>query len=72
MKNLIIKMIKIYQITPIGTHNKCRFLPTCSNYMIFAIEEHGLCKGVYLGFKRILRCHPFGKKGYDPVPRKRE
>lgn len=71
MKYIIIKLIKLYQITPFASHSKCRFLPTCSNYMLIAINEHGTIKGVYLGIKRIMRCHPFGKSGFDPVPRKR-
>lgn len=71
MKKIVIKIIKLYQITPLGCHSKCRFYPTCSNYMIEAIETHGLLKGSFLGIKRILRCNPFGKSGYDPVPRKK-
>ena len=68
MKYIIIKIIKIYQSIPINTHYKCRFYPTCSNYMIEALEEYGLFKGLYLGIKRILRCNPFNKHyGYDPV-----
>jgi len=47
---------------------KCRYLPTCSSYAIEAIEIHGPIKGGWLGFKRILRCHPWGDSGYDPVP----
>ena len=46
----------------------CRFSPSCSNYMIEALRTHGVLKGLALGTWRILRCHPFGKKGYDPVP----
>ncbi len=46
----------------------CRFEPSCSNYMIEALEIHGAFKGVLLGAWRILRCHPFGASGYDPVP----
>ena len=48
----------------------CRFEPSCSNYMIEALEVHGALKGVLLGLFRILRCHPFGKHGFDPVPPK--
>ncbi len=70
MKTLIIKMIKSYQKVPTRVHNRCRFYPTCSNYMIDAIEKHGLIKGLFLGIKRIFRCNPFGKSGYDPVPDK--
>lgn len=72
MKKIIIKFIKIYQITPLHSHSYCRFTPTCSQYMIEAIEQFGIIKGIYLGIKRILRCNPFGKTGYDPVPVKEE
>jgi putative membrane protein insertion efficiency factor len=47
---------------------QCRFIPTCSEYTKQAIIKHGFFKGCYLGFKRIIRCNPFGKHGYDPVP----
>ncbi len=70
MKTLVVKMIKMYQKVPTRIHNRCRFYPTCSNYMLEAIDKHGLIKGVFLGIKRILRCNPFGKSGYDPVPDK--
>lgn len=69
MKKIIIKLIKLYQITPLGCHSKCRFTPSCSNYMLEAINIYGYY-GLWLGAKRILRCNPFGKSGYDPVPRK--
>ena len=67
-KIIIIFLIKFYQhsISPLIGLN-CRFVPTCSNYAIQSIEEKGLLKGTYLSFKRILRCHPFGGSGYDPV-----
>lgn len=58
-----------YVISPI-LGPKCRYLPTCSSYMMEAIEIHGAIKGFYLGVKRILRCHPWGDSGYDPVPPK--
>lgn len=48
----------------------CRFQPTCSEYMIEALKKHGIIKGLYLGIKRILRCHPWGGSGLDPVPEK--
>ena len=48
----------------------CRFTPSCSNYMIEALRVHGACKGAALGLWRLLRCHPFGAHGYDPVPPK--
>lgn len=70
MKWLLLKLINLYQITPTHMHSACRFTPTCSEYMKTSIIEYGSIKGVYLGIKRLLRCHPFGKYGYDPVPKK--
>ena len=71
MKNVLVKMIELYQITPLHTHSWCRFRPTCSEYTEIAIQEYGSLKGTWLGFKRILRCRPFGKYGYNPVPEKK-
>jgi uncharacterized protein len=66
-----ILLIKIYQwiISPIFPAN-CRYNPTCSHYMIDALKEWGILKGLYLGLKRILSCHPWGGFGDDPVPKK--
>lgn len=50
------------------TPPRCRFYPSCSQYMIQAIEKHGLLRGTLMGTKRILRCHPWNDGGYDPVP----
>ena len=69
MKKIFIKLIKWYQkrISPLsGPH--CRFSPTCSNYALEAISKYGAAKGGWLAFKRLLRCNPFSKKYYDPVP----
>ena len=64
-----ILLVKFYQK---AISNVCRYQPSCSQYMIEAIETHGVIKGIYLGTKRILRCHPWGGKGYDPVPPKED
>ncbi len=71
MKKILIKLIDLYQITPLHTHSMCRFNPTCSKYMKECINEYGY-KGIIIGIKRILRCHPFGKFGYDPVKKEGE
>ena len=47
---------------------RCRYVPTCSQYSIEAVKKHGVLKGGWLAIKRILRCHPWGGSGYDPVP----
>ncbi len=70
MKKLFIFLIRCYQTIPFSSHKLCRFTPTCSEYMIESIEEFGIKKGIILGIKRISRCHPFGKYGYDPIPKK--
>ncbi len=70
MRKALIKLIKLYQATPLNTHKLCRFTPTCSEYMIECLREFGTKKGLKMGFKRILKCRPFGKYGYDPVPKK--
>lgn len=67
MKKLVIKLINIYQKTPLKSHYSCVFLPTCSEYTKEAITKYGLIKGGFLGFRRILRCHPWQKNKYDPV-----
>lgn len=72
-KKIFILPVRLYQIllSPLLGSN-CRFQPTCSNYMIQAIEEWGVIKGVWLGLKRIFRCHPWGPHGHDPVPKRLE
>ncbi len=71
MKKFIIQGIKFYQraISPYLGKN-CIYIPTCSQYMIDAINRYGVCKGGSMGVKRILRCHPFAKGGFDPIPNK--
>lgn len=71
VKKFFLLCIRFYQwgLSPLlGNH--CRFLPTCSSYTYEAIQEHGVLKGIFLGGKRILKCHPFHPGGYDPVPKK--
>jgi hypothetical protein len=51
-----------------GPGSGCRYQPTCSHYMLEAVEAHGTLRGVWLGVKRLGRCHPWGGAGYDPVP----
>lgn len=65
-----ILLIKFYQvcISPLKGGPTCRFTPTCSQYALEAIRKYGPFKGGWLALKRILRCHPWGGSGYDPVP----
>lgn len=71
MKKLCIFLIKIYKktLSPILSSFgiNCKFYPTCSDYMKQAIEKYGIFKGVFLGIKRLLKCNPFSKGGYDPL-----
>ncbi|MES9886279.1 MAG: membrane protein insertion efficiency factor YidD [Candidatus Sedimenticola sp. 20ELBAFRAG] len=72
MKRLILLLIKGYSylISPI-LGNNCRYYPTCSAYTEEAVEKHGVWRGLWLGIKRISRCHPFHEGGVDPVPEPR-
>lgn len=71
MKKILLNLIKFYKkfISPffesLGIH--CKYEPTCSEYTMQAIEKYGAVKGTFLGVKRILRCNPFSKGGYDPL-----
>lgn len=77
MKKIILSLIRFYQKTSFFhgyffrifflSDKVCRFTPTCSEYTYQAVEKYGSLKGLYLGLKRILRCHPWSKGGYDPV-----
>jgi putative membrane protein insertion efficiency factor len=75
MRALVRILIRGYQITIspllswlVGASFGCRFSPTCSEYFLQAVEEHGVLRGSFLGVKRLLRCHPWGGSGFDPVP----
>jgi putative membrane protein insertion efficiency factor len=69
VKRVLLAMVKFYRVA-ISPYRPscCRFYPTCSQYALEAIEKYGALKGGYLSLRRILRCNPFHKGGYDPVP----
>ena len=67
----LILLVRAYQVTLSPLFGDCcRFEPSCSNYTIESLKVHGAVKGTLLGLWRLLRCHPFGSHGYDPVPPK--
>jgi len=69
MRKLVLVFIRFYQlcISPVMPSH-CRHIPSCSSYAIEAVQSHGALRGIWLAVKRLLRCHPFSKGGYDPVP----
>ena len=69
MKQVFLLLIKFYRVflSPLNPPS-CRYIPTCSEYALIAIEKYGAMKGGWMAVKRVLRCHPFHKGGYDPVP----
>lgn len=70
VKKILIGLVRVYQkyLSPLKGHSTCIYFPTCSQYAVEAIEKHGALKGGLLAVWRILRCNPFAKGGYDPVP----
>ena len=70
MKKILIGLVRVYQkyLSPLKGHSTCIYFPTCSQYAVEAIEKYGALKGGLLAVWRILRCNPFTKGGYDPVP----
>ncbi|MBQ1271221.1 MAG: membrane protein insertion efficiency factor YidD [Clostridia bacterium] len=70
LKRLFLWLIKFYRkhLSSLKRHPTCCYTPTCSQYALEAIEKYGAIKGGFLAFRRILRCNPFSKGGYDPVP----
>ncbi|MCI5599974.1 MAG: membrane protein insertion efficiency factor YidD [Hallerella porci] len=72
-EEVLIFPIRLYQkIHPYFFRGVCKFQPTCSQYAVEAIRTHGIFKGFYLAVFRVLRCNPFSRGGYDPVPPKKE
>lgn len=70
-KNLLLFLLSVFMLLVrplLGPRGVCRFTPTCSQYAKEAITKHGVLKGVWLSFIRVLKCHPFHAGGYDPVP----
>ncbi len=79
LRKIVLLLIKLYQktlsldsgwLSKIWPTRVCRFHPTCSQYTFEAVERFGVWKGLRLGSKRVLRCHPWNEGGYDPVPKK--
>jgi len=74
LKALYLLPVRFYRrfLSPLKPQGTCRFSPTCSAYAIGAVEEWGIIIGSFLALRRILRCNPFGKGGYDPVPKRKK
>lgn len=73
LKSVFVFMVAIYRT--VGSQHlggQCRFEPSCSQYALDALKTHSLTTSLYLISKRILRCHPFGSSGWDPVPQRKE
>jgi uncharacterized protein len=70
-KKLVVGLLRAYKwaLSPMLPPS-CRYVPSCSEYAIEAVERHGAVRGSWMGLKRVLRCHPFVKGGYDPVVRR--
>lgn len=69
---LVVGAVRVYQVARGARPSPCRYLPTCSAYAIEALERHGAWRGSWLALRRVLRCHPWGGHGFDPVPDREE
>lgn len=67
-RRLVAALIRGYQLAAAPFPSGCRYWPSCSAYALEAVQRHGALRGIWLGVRRILRCHPFRAGGYDPVP----
>lgn len=70
MRGVLLRLLRLYQATAPVRQPRCRYIPTCSQYAVEAIETHGAGRGSWLAVRRVCRCHPFGSFGFDPVPEK--
>jgi len=69
MRRIVLFMIRVYQrfVSPLTGGRRCRFYPTCSEYTRIAVDKYGVIRGLWLGVRRVVHCHPFNPGGYDPV-----
>jgi uncharacterized protein len=67
-RRLAIGLIRLYQVAASPFPSPCRYAPSCSTYAAEALERYGVMRGGWLAVRRVARCHPFGRSGYDPVP----
>jgi hypothetical protein len=65
---ILLTSLRAYQAMRAGRPSPCHFVPSCSTYAVEAVELHGAAMGTWLAVRRVLRCHPFGSRGFDPVP----
>ncbi len=65
---MLVRVVRVYQLARGNRPSPCRYLPTCSEFVLEAVERHGAGRGAWLALRRVLRCHPWGGRGVDPVP----
>jgi putative membrane protein insertion efficiency factor len=68
LARMLHRTVRLYQTVAAGRPSPCRFVPSCSNYALDALERHGAVRGSALTVRRLFRCHPWGATGWDPVP----